>query len=293
MRLIVLLILGFVQTAAGQGLNVQVVSKKVEKTFSYQPGLEVHIEGEKAEITVETWKKNEIKVTLELISKHPQKKTAESDLEFINYIMEKNGARVLLRNFINAGSKPKSELKAKYLVVVPENCPVEMTNYFGKTHLSDLNGGLTVNSQFSPVTMQNLRGNVNVNSKFGDIFGERINGRVKIESQRSDVTLKEIAGAFNISSKYGVVKIFADKSLVDLDIDAQKSDVYLFNSEPSKFGYELVAHFGKITSPEDLKLNFIENTDKFRHAVFQPGNTQASVSVRITYGDIVIKNSKP
>ena len=50
---------------------LHVVSKHIEKTFPYENGIEVNIEGEKAEIKVETWEKNEVMVLTELISKTP------------------------------------------------------------------------------------------------------------------------------------------------------------------------------------------------------------------------------
>ena len=39
--------------------ELQVVSRTIEKSWEYKDGIEVNIEGEKAEIVVETWAKNE------------------------------------------------------------------------------------------------------------------------------------------------------------------------------------------------------------------------------------------
>ncbi|MBK9012651.1 MAG: hypothetical protein IPM82_00365 [Saprospiraceae bacterium] len=53
--------------------TLQVVTKVMENTFPYKNGTEVNIEGEKAEIKVETWNRSEVKVLVELIAKHTDK----------------------------------------------------------------------------------------------------------------------------------------------------------------------------------------------------------------------------
>lgn len=275
-------------------VNLHVVSREIDQTFPYRSGIPLQIEGEKATISIQTWEKEEVSVQLKLTAKHPERAVAEEDLDQMAFVMEERPDKLFIRNFrTEAGKKARSELQADYLIRVPVDCPVNMTNFFGRSDIRDLNASLEVRSQFGPVGLANLDGDIDIYSSFGDIVGEWLRGRVKIESQRSDLTLKQIEGTFNIQSRYGVVKIFADKQLVDLDIDADRSDVYLFNPEPGKFGYELTAHFGNITTPKELKLNYTTSTEEFRQASFDPGFQHPNVSIRINYGDIVIRNARP
>ena len=272
---------------------LKVVSKKVEKSFDYKEGQTLIVEGEKAEIKVETWSENQIFVQLELIAKHPEKKVSESELESFNFAFDKRGEKVVLRNFYAGSEKAQSELSAIYTIKVPTECPVEMSNYFGKVDVQDLTNSFELDSKFGPIAMTNLSGIIDVSSRFGDIFGEFLKGQVKIESHRSNITLKHLEGKFDINSKYGVIKIFADNKLIDLNVEGEKSDLYLFNPDPEEFGYDLLAHFGNITVPEDLKINFVEKSDKMNHAVRTPGNQFPGVFVKITYGDIIVKKAKP
>ncbi|MCB0642010.1 MAG: hypothetical protein KDC44_10240, partial [Phaeodactylibacter sp.] len=65
------LLLGLAVLSFAQPTTFKVITEVVEKEFKYQPGFEVNIEGQNAEIVVETWDHDEVKVIIELISKHP------------------------------------------------------------------------------------------------------------------------------------------------------------------------------------------------------------------------------
>ena len=273
--------------------NLKVVTKTVEKAFDYQEGQTLLLEGEKAEIKLETWSENKVYVQLELVAKHPERRQAENDLESFDFVFDVRGDKILLRNFYVGESRSESELSAVYTVKVPTECPVQMSNYFGKTDVQDLTNSLELDSKFGPVNMSNISGEVDVSSRFGDIFGMLLKGQIKIESHRSNVTLKQLEGKFDINSKYGVIKIFADDKLIDLNVEGEKSDLYLFNPDPSEFGYDLLAHFGDITVPDDLKINFVEKSKNMSHAVRKQGEQFPGVFVKITYGDIIVKKARP
>ena len=252
----------FVHTAIGQ-TTLQVVSKKTEKTWAYVDGAEVNIEGEKAEIKVETWKNNQVRIVVEIFSKHPDKKVAESDMKAMIFKDEVHSNKIYFRNYINKESKPESDLSVIYTVTLPEDCPVYLKNNFGLTHVSDLTNALTIVSEFSKIFLNNLRGNIGVTTRFGDLEGNFIDGNVQINSRRSDVTLREIKGNWDINSQYGVIKLFTvpypSAGLLSLNIDAEKSDVYFFDPQPDKYGFNLIAHYGNISTPQDLKFNYLEN----------------------------------
>lgn len=275
--------------------TLQVVSKKIEKSWPYVDGSEVSIEGEKAEIKVETWESNEVKVVVEIISRHPDKKTAEQDIQAMIFKDEMHSDKIYFRNYVNKDLKPESDLSVTYIVTLPEDCPVYLKNHFGLTHVSDLTNALTIVSEFSKIFLNNLKGNIGVTTRFGDLDGEFINGNVSINSRRSDVTLREIKGNWDINSQYGVIKLFTvpypSAGLLSLNIDAEKSDVYFFDPEPGNYGFNLVAKYGNITAPQDLKFNYLENTKELKKAIFSSkiGDTN-SISIKISFGDIIIKN---
>ena len=276
-----------------QPTTFKVITQSVEKEFEYKPGFEVNIEGQNAEIVVETWDQNEVKVIIELISKHPEQKIAERDIEALQFDITQHGKMIYFRNYIKPDQgqpEPEAQLKAIYTVTLPNECPVYLKNNFGNASVSNLSNLLRLNAEFTNILLQNLQGSTYVNSRFGDITGYNLSGETEIDTRRSDITLHNLSGKVNINSYYGIIKLFTDKSLVQMNIDAEKSDVYFFDPEPTAYGYTLTAHYGTITAPSDLKFNFLENNTKLKKAVFQPSKEMATVSIRISFGDIIIRN---
>ncbi len=272
---------------------LQVVTKTIEKTIPYKNGHEVNIEGEKAEIKVETWDRNEVKVLTELIAKHPDRKVAEKDLDLMIYSSEQHGSDIYFRNYISKkGEKPESELKAIYTITLPADCPVYLKNNFGLTNVSNLSNSLRIHSEFSKILLENLSGDIDVNSRFGDIIGKNIDGNVGLTTRRSDITLYEIKGTWNINAQYGIMKFFTNPSpeLLTMNVNAEKSDVYFFDPQPNYYGYSLTAHYGSISVPNDLKFNYLENSDQLKKAIFSSQVGQSNISIKISFGDITIRN---
>ena len=273
--------------------SLHVVSKTIEKTMPYKNGYEVNIEGEKAEIKVETWEKDEVKVLTEIIAKHPNKNTAVHDLDLMEYSAEQHGSDIYFRNYISKkGPKPESDLKAIYTITLPADCPVYLKNNFGLTDVSNLTNSLKIHSEFSKILLENLRGEIGVNSRFGDITGRNIDGDVNLTTRRSDITLHEIKGNWNINAHYGIMKFFTNPSpeLLTMNINAEKSDVYFFDPQPNYYGYTLTAHYGNISVPQDLKFNYLENTNQLKKAIFSSQMGQSNISIKISFGDITIRN---
>lgn len=275
--------------------TLQVVTKVMENTFPYKNGTEVNIEGEKAEIKVETWNRSEVKVLVELIAKHTDKKTAQADLDRMVYSTEQAGKNLYFRNYISSpkgGKKPTSDMKAIYTITLPADCPVYLKNNYGLSQISNLTKSLRVNSQFSRINMENLSGQIGIETRFGDIEGRDIDGNVTINSRRSDITLHDIKGNWNINSQYGVMKFFTNPSpeLLTMNIIAEKSDVYFFDPKPNYYGYTLTAHYGNITVPNDLKFNYLQNTSELKKAIFSSKIGKSNISIKISFGDIVIRN---
>ena len=124
-----------------QSTTLQVVTKKIDKTYTYKPGYELNIEGEKAEIIIETWNKAEIDIQLELVAKNEDQAIAKKDLEQIKHVFQRVQNKIYIRNYIS-GSDPdnpkSSTLSAKYIIRLPEECPVYLKNYFGEANVANL-----------------------------------------------------------------------------------------------------------------------------------------------------------
>ncbi|MDZ4683350.1 MAG: hypothetical protein SH848_18985 [Saprospiraceae bacterium] len=278
-----------------QTIKVQVITKKIEKNFHYKEGYEVNIEGEKAEVNIQTWEKKEIQVVMELIAKHPDKAVAERDLELMKHLAQRVKNKIYLRNYLSSvegkgKSEPEAYLSVKYTITLPGECPVYLKNIFGAANISSLTNRLRVNSEFSRIGLQNLKGSVEIKTRFGDLIGQNLDGWFNIQSRRSDLTLQNISGRFNIQAQYGTIRLFANDDLADLRLDAEKSEVWFYHPNPQFVGYSLSARGSEVNLPSRIDAHWLALDNGERKITFSPNREYyPKVSIRITFGNLHVE----
>lgn len=271
--------------------TMEVVTKKIEKTLDFYDDYKLNIEGEKADVLVNTWNESKVKVELELISKHSNIDVARKDLEVIKYVIEKRGNIIFIQNsmeFDENGEKPRSSLHAHYVITIPEQCPLNLKNHFGNADINDLKKQVIINSEYCKIKLTNIEGDIEISTRFGDIIGTGLSGTVNILSSRSDITLTRLKGSIDIQAKYGLIKIDADKSLIDLNIVAEKSDIMFLNPATETYSFNLTAYYGKIDVPKNMEFNFKEKTAAVNKAELNLPVNEGQVSIRTSFGNIVI-----
>jgi hypothetical protein len=291
-----LMLAAFVATA--QTSNLHVITKRLEKTFPYRDKYELNIEGEKADVLIETWDKPEIFVQLELIARHPDRATAEADVEKIRYIAKRIKNNIYLRNYISikeGEEKPVSNLEARYTIRVPEQCPVYLKNYFGVANVANLSNRFRFRGEFSNVGMENMQGVIDLDTRFGEIQGKALDGKVAMDTRRTDIVLEQISGSYDINTSYGELRILSvTKELLNLNITADKSNVFLFDPRLLDYAYALTAEHGQVYFPSDLKLEFLKNTSDEKQLNFQPQREYyPNITISVSFGDIHLKKESP
>ena len=294
MRILFLIFSIFIFQSISAQEVVQVVTKIIEKEFHYQDGYEVNVEGQKAEIYVETWSKNVIAVRLEISAKHPLLEKAETDLETVNFVAQRIKNKIYLRNY-RYGDHANSEsiLSVVYHITLPEDCPVYVKNYFGTANISNLSNRLRIFGEYSQIDIDNVKGILDISTRFGDIVGEKIDGNVTINARRSDITLLDIAGHYQINAQYGVLKLQPNSGLLGLNISAEKSEVFLYGDNPEEFAYILTATHGEISTPKNLRLLSLEDTPEVKKIQIQPKNQEVypTITVSVTFGDVRLEKT--
>ena len=140
------------------------------------------------------------------------------------------------------------------------------------------------------MNLNNIQGELDIRTRFGDLVGNGIDGNVSINSRRSNLYLNEIKGTFNIQAHYGVLEIFADNNLLDLNLDANKSDVFLYSPDPSIFSYDLTAQSSDLTLPNSLGFKFEDNTPNLTKANYKPKQeVYANIAITIQLGSLKVK----
>ncbi|NNE30359.1 MAG: hypothetical protein HKN16_12030 [Saprospiraceae bacterium] len=285
--LVIIFFLGGFSSAFGQEL-LEVVTKSVQKSIPFELGSEVKIQGEKADVYLSTWDKNRIAVYLDLVASHPDKAQAEADLKKMSYQLEKKGTTILIKNVIPENEKLASRLQAKYTIILPESCPVNLDNIFGTAQIRGLNKALVVNASYCDLQLTNLNGSIDIETVFGDIKGRTISGKVNIKSAWTDMDFAKVSGTWKMNLSQGVLKIEASNSFADFDIISDQSEIYFVNPAVGLFNYEILAGLTELDLPNELNFKRTELASDLKQINLQTPSAQGSFKVKTTFGKVVI-----
>ena len=239
---------------------LQVVTKKIENSFHYQPGFEVNIEGQNAEILIETWDRDEIVTLIEFEAKHTSQLTAKADVEKIVHRASRVRNKIYLRNYVaEQAGKPKSMLKVRYKIKLPKDCPVYVKNLYGKIDLSNLSNRLRLNTSFTNVNLDQISGLIDITTRFGELLGYDIKGKTNISSRRSTINLRNIQGELTINAHYGTIDIHAHPLLTLLRLEAEMAEVNLYTPKPQLVAYQFVGTGTNVDLPRDVDAKMVSN----------------------------------
>ncbi|MEM6395612.1 MAG: hypothetical protein AAF741_04640 [Bacteroidota bacterium] len=278
----------------GQLQDLQVVTKTIEDNYDYRPGMEVAVEGEKAEIFVETWDRNEISVRLKLVAKHPVIDTARKEIENLTFITKREGDKIYLRNkLVDQSLRPESELYVYYYLTLPEDCPVYLKSHFGAANINNLKNRLRIFGEYTQININNVEGMMDINTRFGDILGERLDGNVFITARRSDVELYDIGGNFTINSQYGELTVSPNSKLTDLQINADRSDVYLIDPDGRPLSYSLSSTYGEMVLPDEVPVTELESNDGIQRVRIESGREiHGEIKVSVSFGSLILEKQE-
>ncbi len=213
--------------------ELQVVTKTIENEIKFKDNYSIHITGEKAEIEFVKTDENVIRFTVLLIAKNPDLNQAKVDIEKHEFVVDRVGKTVYLRNFVSLKSgeeKPESNLKVEYLIYAPISCNISLENKFCTTIVNGFENEIEVNSSLSNLNIKDHSGTLQIEDFLGEINIENGAGNYEIDAKRSAIKLKNIKGEFKIESKYGEIEIEGDPSLYNINIKGSGSEVKYIES---------------------------------------------------------------
>ncbi|MEL7119852.1 MAG: DUF4097 family beta strand repeat-containing protein [Bacteroidota bacterium] len=279
-----------------QTKQVKEVTKVIEKSFQYSTGDELNISGEKADVQVESWDKNQIQITLTVSAMHPQEAQAKKDVESITLRSSKNSNKVYISNILDKSDvdkKPSSKLNSSFVIKIPSDCPVYLKTEFGYVKVKDLSNKVKLNSQFTDIGLENIQGVVDVQSKFGELDGKSIDGDMFLDTRRTEITLRDLKGNFDIKAHYGTLNIFADPNVANLKISADNTKIHLITSDPGKFAYQIDAKESELDMPEQLMMKFqdLSPNTSLKKLKFEPRKEfYANIQISIAFSEMTISS---
>jgi hypothetical protein len=271
--------------------KVQVITKTVEKHFSYKVGESIHLEGEKAGIKVIGWQRNEVQVKLKLISKALTKQVAEEELEYGRYILEKRKGVIYLKNYF-ALPKGKAQINAillaEYEVWVPTGSSLQITNSYGTIHVVNHSGNTSIDIRYGNISLENVDGQGDYKSYFGDFIAKNIGGQITCSFNHTKTSIEGITGRVTFKNTYGDISISGLIDVSSLTVEATKSDIHLLLDKMNFYQYQLESQFGEITLPAHIKSSTVNYSSKVSR--WQYGSQGLPlIKVNSSFGKIILE----
>lgn len=287
---IVLLMAGVGVGRAPAQTTLQVVSQNIEKTIPWKPGMELIVNGEKADVTVVPTDSAIIRVSAELSAKHPGLDTAQADANTWQLVVSTVGNKIYIRTYIGvpAGKRaPVSNMRAQILISAPRQCPVHLSNRFGRAKLEHLEAPVSLSGYFCRFELHALSGGLHIESEHGTVEGRDLKGGVEIKGKRTDVTLQETAGDCNIQAEYGTVQLHTDQQTGNVRISGQKTNITLTPLEAGTHHIRLKTSYGNLDVSD--KFDKSGSTSKELHASYQAKPGSPTIDVETSFGHIKVE----
>jgi hypothetical protein len=295
--ILVLLLIGWAGGQLMAQTTLQVVSKNIRKTIAWKPGMEVIINGEKAEVIVMPSDSALVTVEAELTARHPSSDTAQLDVEMWQFVAQTSGKKIYIRSYVGvqAGKRPPvSSMKSLIKVLVPKNCPLELSNKYGKADIQQLTGPVALTGEFCKFELTQLSGPLKVESAYGQIDGNHLDGKVDIRSRRADVNLQSTSADCAIASEYGTIKVTTTAASGNVRIAGNKSNITLKNTADTwTHNYLLRSEYGQLDTPANFDTTQADaaNTTT-KTAQLKTDATRPVIEAQTSFGKVIVESIK-
>jgi hypothetical protein len=250
--------------------KVQVVSKTVERDVAADVA-RLTIQANKADVVVRGWAKPTMALKVRYVAKHPDRATAEREVEYLGYDLRQKGNTAELTNrytIPQTAGKVQSTLAVTMEVWLPQRAGLSVGAMFGDLTLADLGGEVQVRYEYGRLTMTNLTGKTNATSVYGDLEANNTAGQLTLKTEKANVLLRGLSGAATLQCRYGHLTVRPDADLSALTVTASRTEVLLLPRRYDDFQYDLRSTYAEINVPASLRehLSLFANRQVFDYA---------------------------
>ncbi|RIV21495.1 hypothetical protein DYU11_19020 [Fibrisoma montanum] len=275
--------------------SVQVVTKVIEKDLPYTNGQRLHLNAQKADVTIKGWNRPTVSVTLRLVAKHPDRSVAEREVAYHQYTLQTNGNELDLSNrFVipQRAGKLQSQLKAIYEVSVPSKAILSLNNSFGDVTLRELSGDVSLKFEFGRLTLDDVAGKLNITSEYGDVDGRGVNATLVCKAQKADISLLDLGGTSHIESRYGKLTIVPNAATLNaLRVEAARTDIVFSPQRVADFRYDVMAAQSTIRVPEAYSSQ-VGSYGGRQTFTLQPAGRKTEIIIHNTYSPVTIQGER-
>ena len=245
--------------------------KTYSKSYTVDAGTKLDIDNRYGKVTVNTWSKNEFKVDVQI---EVTANKADDTRKFIDRISindSKQGQTVSFKTNIDKESQPNlfgsktssRKIEINYVIYMPAQNALNVTNKYGNVELPDLDGKLVINCAYGDLQAKSLSNPGNqIKVSYGDariaslkatdldisygslVLGsvDKLNADVKYSSAK--IGTISTSGIINVKYGSGVQISNLDDNMKNLVVDAKYSSIKLGLDDNADADSDLTVHYG-------------------------------------------------
>ncbi|MBU2946390.1 hypothetical protein [Zobellia uliginosa] len=216
------------------------VSKKVNKTYGFTNGGEIHLDNKYGNINIYGWTKNEVSITVNITVTHKKSDNARELLERIRPILRESD------DFLSVGYE------------IGENSSGFFSNLFEKANPFDFDRS---NVQIDYKVYMPEKAEMEIINKFGDVFIEDWRGVLKADVQHGDMWINDNLNKADINLKYGKLRAkniyYANLDLKNGGLDMDDSNTMRLNSSGSDISMHTIGSLEFYSNKDEVDLEEI------------------------------------
>jgi hypothetical protein len=187
-------------------------SKKIEKSFTVQPGGLLTLDADGANVSIAGSGTSEVRVTVEI--RGPKDKVEKYNVKF-----NQDGNDVVVdgnqeRGFFNWNFFEGS-FELHYDVYVPSEYNIRTSTSGGNITIKGVTGEVNGETSGGNLDIELVRGRVRLSTSGGDVTSRDITGDIDLKTSGGNIDAENIAGALNVETSGGNIHLFnVDGSIV-------------------------------------------------------------------------------
>lgn len=272
---------------------LQVVEKKVEKNLKVNNSDAIKIAADKAEIRINGWEKQEVKLIMKFTVSHRNKDVAKTEMEYVKYAVFNEASQIEVRNMFVIPSDVsgiKSIITVEYELWIPFTSPLEISNKYGDISLINLDSKLRLKLELGNLFLDKIRGDVIANVLYGDVTGAGLAGKWNLIASNANITVQDAEGDFHIHANDGKISLEAARHLRNFNVDAVRTEVSLSVPDLSAYNWNLsTSYAGIVTFDSELAKSIMKGGGGKTMLKTPVIKSLPYVKINTSYNSIIIK----
>jgi hypothetical protein len=295
--------------------------KTYSKSYTVDAGTRLDINNRYGKVTVNTWSKNEFKIDVQIQVTADKADDTRKFIDRISISDSKQGQMVSFKTNIDKESQPglfgsktsSRKIEINYVIYMPAQNALNITNKYGNVELPDLDGKLVINCAYGDLLAKSLSNPGNqIKVSYGDariaslkatdldisygslVLGsvDKLNADVKYSSAK--IGRISTSGILNVKYGTGVQISNLGENMKNLSVNSKYSNIKLGLDDDEDADFDVTVHYGSfnygnhpvnISKVENAEDKHFSPTKTFKGRVGK-GNIARVININSSYSSV-------